>query len=358
MSESTRTIYVAPGYLLFGRDTTLMVQPFDTGKLETTGEAVPAEQVDVNNAGVGVAAGYFSASQNGVLMYTSGRSPVGVQLTWFDRAGKKLDTAGAPGDVGAFSLSPDETRVAFTRPDIQAGRYDLWIRDLARGAESRLTSDDMGDHAVWSADSTHIFYSSRTLNKIYQKAANNTGAEETVEVASKQPMDVSRDGRYLFTVTLGITRIWVLPLFGDRKPFSYLRTEFQENQPRLSPDGRWLAYRSNESKRNEIYVVSFPQPGGKWQSSTDGGRDPVWSRDGRELYYYSLDGKIMTVDIKAGPQFQFGVPKTLFEARISTRNISFEVSKDGRFLLPVLVEQETSKPMTVVLNWPEMLKRK
>jgi Tol biopolymer transport system component len=360
MSESTRTIYVAPGYLLFGRDTALMAQPFDTGKLETTGEAVVvAEQVDVNNAGVGVAAGYFSASQNGVLVYTSGRSPVGVQLTWFDRAGKKLDTAGAPGDLQAFSLSPDGTRVAFARRDIQAGRYDLWTRDLARGAESRLTSGGMGGYAVWSPDGARIFYSSRAVDKIYQKAANNTGVEEVVEAASKLPMDASRDGRYLFTVTVGINRIWVLPLFGDRKPFAYVQTEFQENQPRLSPDGRWLAYRSNGSKRDEIYVVSFPQPGGKWQISTNGGQDPVWSRDGRELYYYSLDGKIMTVDIMARPQFQFGVPKALFEVRIPTNNTtSSAVSEDGRFLLPVIVEQGPAKPMTVVLNWPAMLKKK
>jgi len=141
-----------------------------------------------------------------------------------------------------------------------------------------------------------------------------------------------------------------------------VQTEFQENEPRLSPDGRWLAYRSNESKRSEIYVVSFPQPGGKWQISTTGGREPLWSRDGRELYYYSLDNKIMAVDIKPSvpesPQLQFGVPRTLFEVRIFTNDSpSFDVSKDGRFLLPVLVEQEVSAPMTVVLNWPQLLKK-
>jgi eukaryotic-like serine/threonine-protein kinase len=156
--------------------------------------------------------------------------------------------------------------------------------------------------------------------------------------------------------------IWVLPLFGDRKPFPYLETEFQENEPKLSPDGRWLAYRSNESKRSEIYVVSFPQPGGKWPISTTGGQEPVWSRDGRELYYYSLDNKIMAVDTKpAGPkssQLQFGVPRPLFEVRILTNDSpNFDVSQDGRFLLPALVEQQGSTPMTVVLNWPQLLKK-
>src|SRR5262249_7042613 len=118
MTESTKTIYVAPGYLIFARDRTLMAQPFDPGKLEATGDAVPlAEQVDVNNAGVGVASGYFSASENGVLVYTAGRAPTGVELTWFDRTGKRLDIAGTPGDTGAFALSPDGTHVAFTRRD-------------------------------------------------------------------------------------------------------------------------------------------------------------------------------------------------------------------------------------------------
>jgi eukaryotic-like serine/threonine-protein kinase len=362
------TIYVAPGYLLFVRDGTLMAQPFDRDKLETAGDAVPvAEQVDVSNAGVGATVGYFSASQNGVLAYTSGRALGGVQLTWFDRTGKKLDTVGAPGQLSGFSLSPDGTRVALIRRDPQVGRSDLWIRDLARGAESRLTSSGIGSGPVWSADGTHIFYASRPFDKVYQKAANNTGAEEVLETAARVPVDASRDGRYLFMTTTGNTPktgvdIWVLPLFGDRKAFPYAQTEFQENEPRLSPDGRWLTFRSNESKRSEIYVVSFPQPGGKWQISTNGGEEPVWSPDGRELYYYGLDNKIMAVDIKpsvpGNSQLQFSVPRALFEVRIRTAdNPNLDVSKDGRFLLPVLVEQ-ASTPMTVVLHWPEMLKKR
>lgn len=248
------------------------------------------------------------------------------------------------------------------------GRYDLWTLDLARGTESRLTSSGIGSGPVWSADGTHIFYGSRPFDKIYLKAANNTGTEEVVDVAAMLPMNASRDGRYLFMTAPPATRktgsdIWVLPLFGDRKPFPYLQTEFQENQPGLSPDGRWLAYRSNESKRNEIYVVNFPQPAGKWQISTNGGLEPVWSRDGRELYYYGPDNKIMAVSIKPSvpgdPQLQFGVPRALFEVRISTTpdNTNFDVSKDGRFLLPVLEERPASTPMTVMLNWPELLKK-
>jgi Tol biopolymer transport system component len=367
IAESSRTIYVEQRYLLFARGRTLMAQPFDAAKLETTGEAVPvAEQVDANNAGVGVATGYFSASQSGVLVYTSGRQLGDVQLTWFDRAGHKLGVAGAPGQVANFSLSPDDTHLAFQRRDLQAGQYEVWIRDLVRGPELRFTLNGTGWGPVWSADGTHIFYSSFPFDKIYQKAANNTGVEEVVDAGAKLPADASRDGRFLFITTPGNSQasmnIWVLPLFGDRKPFPYVQTQFQADKPRLSPDGHWLAYRSNESKRSEIYAVSFPQPSEKWPISTNGGQDPAWSRDGRELYYYSADNKIMAVGVQPSvpgrQQSPFGVPKALFEIRKAASDRGFEVSKDGRFLVPTLVEQQTSTPMTVVLNWPEMLKRK
>ena len=245
----------------------------------------------------------------------------------------------------------------------------MWVRDLEHGSESRFTFGGIGSGPVWSADGEHIFYASRPFDKIYRKAANNAGAEELVDVSAKLPADVSRDGRYLFTTTSGNTSktgldIWVLPLFGDRKPFPYVHTEFQEDQPRLSPDGHWLAYRSNESKRSEVYVVSFPQPGEKWQISNSGGQSPVWSRNGRELYYYSTGAKIMAVEIKpaipGSRQFKFGAPKPLFDVRLATTSdgSKFDVSRDGRFLLPALEEREASTPMTVVLNWPELLKKK
>jgi eukaryotic-like serine/threonine-protein kinase len=359
---ATSAIYVNPGYLLYVRDGTLMAQPFDADKLETTADAVPVEeQVDVANIGV-ANLGFFSASQNGVLLYSSGSRTGNAQLTWFDRTGKKLDTAGAPGYLQWFSLSPDGTRLALTRRDSQGGNFDIWTRDLAHGSESRLTFEGDNHFPVWSADGSRIFFVRFDSRKIYQKAANGTGTEEVVDAAGRAPTDVSRDGRYLFMMTPNTTQtgshIWVLPLFGDRKPFPYVATEFGDAWPNLSPDGRWLAYLSTESKRAEIYVVSFPQPGGKWQISTNGGIDPVWSRDGRELYYYSLDGKIMAVEIKPGAQFQFGVPKPLFAINLASTNVSFDVSKDGRFLLPVLVQQQGSSLMNVVLNWPQMLKAK
>ena len=360
----TRAIYVNPGYLMFVRDRTLMAQPFSASKLETTGDAVPvAEQVDTFTA-VGPALGHFSASQNGVLMYTAGSAAGNVQLTWFDRTGKNLGTEGAPGNLEWFSLSPDGASIALTRRDPQNSRYDIWTRDLVHQPESRLTTTANNRFPVWSADGTRIFFISDRdgAYKIYQQAANGTGQAEVVSPVGIAPTDASRDGRYLLAVTSNAypktgNDVWVLPLFGDRKAFPYLATEFAEVWPRLSPDGRWLAYQSNATKRMEVYVVSFPQPGGKWQVSTNGGIDPVWSRDGRELYYYSADNKITVVDIKPGSQFQYGEPKALFEFNISRTNTSFDVSKDGRFLLPALAEQAAAAPMTVVLNWPQLLKK-
>ena len=360
----TRVIYANPGYLLFVRDRTLLAQPFNASKLATTGDAVPvAEQADSFTV-QGVTLGHFSASQNGVLMYTSGGASGGVQLTWFDRTGKKLGTAGEPANLQWFSISPDGTSVAVTRQDPQSGKFDIWTRDLVHQSESRLTSTGNSSFPVWSADGSHIFFTSDRdgSSKIYQQAANGTGQAELVEAAYRAPIDASRDGRYLLTLTPSSTPktgndVWVLPLFGDRKSFPYVETEFTELWPRLSPDGHYLAYMSNESKQYEIYVVSFPELGFKKTISTDFGAAPVWSRDGRELYY-AANNQIMAVDIKPGPPFQFGVPKALFPiGSIATYNVSLDVSKDGRLLLPLVSDQASTVPMTAVLNWPQLLKK-
>jgi Tol biopolymer transport system component len=361
----TRAMYVNPGYLLFVRQGALMAQRFDASKIESTADAIPvAERVDSYTPGQ-AALGHFSASQNGVLMYTSGGAGGDVQLTWFDRTGKKLETVGTPGLLRYFSLSPDETTIAFSRGDSQTNHFDLWTRDLVHGgAESRLTFAGSTRGAVWSADGKHVFFLSDRdgVNKVYQKAANNSAPEEAVEGGNSLPTDASRDGRYLFTTTPGNTSntgfdIWVVPLLGDRKARPYIQTQFAESNARLSPDGRWLAYQTNQSKRSEIWVVSFPNQGGQWQVSTDGGRDPVWSRDGGELYYYSADNKIMAAAVKPGAGFRFDTPKPLFAVRLVVANVSFDVTKDGRFLVPAQAEQ-SAEPMTVVLNWPEILKKK
>jgi len=205
-----------------------------------------------------------------------------------------------------------------------------------------------------------------TVGHPFQKATSGTAQDEVLSKPLGEPPqntrvdDWSRDGRYIILTAISPkTRndIWVMPTFGDRKPFPYLQTEFNEQYARLSPNGQWLAYTSGESKRNEIYVQTFPTPGGKWQVSTNGGTRPVWSRDGKELYFIGADGKMMAVEVKGGAKFEAGLPKPLFDARIAGGGTWFDVSKDGRFLIPVQPEQAANAPMTVVVNWTAALKK-
>jgi serine/threonine-protein kinase len=194
----------------------------------------------------------------------------------------------------------------------------------------------------------------------YAKAANGVAAAEALDKDPRRMriVDWSRDGRYIIEESADRTTladIWVTPQFGDKKMFAYLNSEYAETNAKLSPNGQWLAYTSNESKRNEVYVQTFPEHGGKWQISTSGGGYPVWSRDGHELYFIG-DQKLMAVEIKGdGKNFQASVPKLLFEM---PAHAQFDVSKDGRFLMQVPVERAaTHVPLTVVVNWPAAVKK-
>lgn len=280
------------------------------------------------------------------------------------------------------SISADGNTVAIDRIDQQTGFYDIWLHDLVRGTASRFTFNSKNNEGPqWSPDDSHIaFFSTRDgSNNVYQKATNGAAQDEALDKSAlnKVAEDWSRDGRYIVELITNAPKtgydIWILPMFGDRKPFPYLQTEFNEHTPKLSPDGHWLAYASNETKRDEVYVQTFPNPGGKWQISTDGGSHPVWSRDGKELFFIGgrtsttaglgLDQKMMVTEIKAdttasGVRFQASVPKVLFDTHLAPNLTEyFDVSKDGRFLMPVVAEQAASVPITVVVNWTAGLKK-
>jgi Tol biopolymer transport system component len=363
IAAASYAAYVAPGYLLFLRGRTLMAQPFDASKLQTTGSAAPAaEQVDYS-ASVPGQFGQFGASQNGVLAYTSGALSGGAQITWFDRSGKALGTVGPPGNISSASLSPDGATVATDLLDPQSENRELWLHDLARGTATRLTFTGPSERPIWSPDGTRIaFFGQRDgVRRLYEKAANSTGPEAVLEESAKSPDDWSRDGRYLITENLSADRtadeVWIHPFFGQQKPFAYLQTQFGAGSAKLSPNGQWLAYQSNESRRYEVYVVSFPTPGFRQQMSSNGGTAPVWSKDGRELYFIGADEKMMSVDIKAGAKFEAGIPKTLFNIRLAPGDPTFDVSKDGRFLIPARVDQPSTVPITVMVNWQAGLKK-
>jgi serine/threonine protein kinase/Tol biopolymer transport system component len=359
LATATNAIYVSPGYLLFMRDGILMAQPFNADKVQATGDAFPvAEQIDI---GPGIS-GLFASSQNGVLAYLSG-SAAGEKLMWFDRSGKPLGTLGPPSSTNP-AISQNGTTVAAQILDSQRGQSDIWLYELLRGTASRFTfGPQASNFPVWSPDGKYIAFRSTRDGPggLHQKSTTGTAREEVLDESSanKHPDDWSRDGRYIIEEVAGTkgSDIWILPLFGDRKPLPYLETAFNESYAKLSPDGHWLAYVSDESKRNEVYVQTFPMPGTKWQISKNGGSYPVWSRDGKELFFIGADQAMMSVEVKGGAQFEASEPNTLFETRLGS-NPQFDVSKDGRFLIPTLPEQASSAPISIVINWTAALNKK
>jgi len=352
-----------PGDLLFLQGSTLLAQPFDAWSFELGGDPVAlAEQIGTLGS-----YGFFSASASGTLAYrVSGVDANNRQLIWYDRQGKALGAVGPPVEVSRVAISPDGNAVAMDRFDRQAGLSDIWVRDMSRNTDSRLTYGPLSSTTpVWSADGSKIAFSSNRTGSfnVYEKNASGVGQEDVLDKDQrvKVARDWSHDGQYLVeevdrSAKAGIA-VWVLPLFGDRKPVPYLQSVFDESFPKVSPNGQWLAYQSNETKRNEIYVQSFPKSGGKWQVSNDGGTSPVWSRDGKELFFLAANGKMMAVDVRngAGNKFDYGLAKPLFDFPNGT--FSFDVSRDGRFLIPAPVEQTSGAPITMVVNWAAGLKR-
>ena len=361
----SQTTYIPPGYLLYVRDGTLMAHSFDGKRLELSGDPFPiAEQVSFN-PGAGYAA--FSASENGVLAYRPGSSTAISQLTWFDRSGRQLGTVGPPGVYLNPNLSPDGKRVAVEQ--FASGSRDIWIVDVERGSASRFTFNSAPESdPLWSPNGESIVYALN--NNIYQKPSSGAGSEEVLlkNAVGTSIWDWSSDGRYIAYRPLEATDIWFLPLFGDRKPFGLMQTEYNEILAQISPNGIWIAYASNESGRYELYVQSFPNPGGKWQVTSNGGLFPRWRRDGKELFYMiPADQKLMAVPVRGGESLEMGTPQALFETRTvegaATRPgllQQYDVSPDGqRFLMNVPVGGAATSPsITVVLHWLAGLKKK
>jgi Tol biopolymer transport system component len=359
-------LYAAPGYLLFRREATLIAQAFNADKLQVTGEPVPiAEPVAFDAASFQT---LFSVSETGMLAYSVGGS-IKTQLVWIDRSGKQTGFIEQPGYYFRPALSPDEKRVAVDNVDMQGNR-DIWIIEFGRGNTTRFTFDPALElQSVWSPDGSRVAFASNRAGTLdlYQRSASGTGPEELLLQTElpKTPMDWSRDGRYLlYQVTDPKTQsdLWVLPMAGDAKPFPLLQTQFNERVPRLSRDGRWIAYTSDESGAWEVYVQTFPPAGGKWQISTNGGYNPDWRGDGKELFYVSADKKMTAVEVKGdGTTFQRGVPKPLFDLRIPNFfdiRARFAVTADGqKFLINNFVGENSAAPIAVVLNWTADLKR-
>ena len=367
LEADSNAIY-AQGYLLFLRETTLMAQPFDAKRLTLTGEAAPvAEQVPRWTT---TEYGLFSASETGLLAYQAGAEFDNLRLTWMDRSGKRLSTAGDPGNLGWMELSPDQKSAAVQVTE--RNNTDIWIYDLARGLRTRFSFDPAAEReAVWSPDGRIVLFNSDRKGRfdLYRKASDGTGAEELLysDGLDKYPNSWSPDGKFLLYSAIDPKTgygIWVLPLGAGAKPYPWLQTRFFERNAQFSPDGRWVAYHSNESGRDEIYVIPFRPgggaPGGKRQVSTAGGTLPRWRRDGKELFYIGLDQKLMAAEVGAkGGTFENGPVSALFGPLISGRGFLYDVAADGqRFLAVVPPEQGTNaEPLTVVQNWTAGLKK-
>lgn len=410
--SDSRAMYAAPGYLLFNRGNTVFAQPFDARTLALTGEAirvadgVPVMAVGPNSTASNTRFANFSVSQTGVLIYRTGANlasnPTSTDeqrsLVWIDRNGTRVGEVGPPAAYIGLDLSPDGKRFAVHRHEGAGG--DSWVFDMAQGRMQRLTFDAGQDNQspVWSPDGTRVAFASRRNNKwgVYVKLVDGAAMEEliTESDAMKAPQSWSPDGKLLvYFQGGGSADVWAVPVTGDRKPFPVLESRFNELFPQVSPDGKWMAYQSNETGRPEIYVKQFPEGPGKSQVSTDGGQFPRWRRDGKELYFV-VPPNVMSVGLQAvGSTIQAGIPQTLFglggnPSAVLTHSAyhRYAVSADGqRFLIsqpgtvgPLaagglaenlasiadrggnVVGSTSTAPnaVTVVLNWPQALKQK
>ena len=357
--------FAAPDHLLFVRDDTLLAQPFDPASAEVKGEAVPlAEQLGSNGVGLSD----FSASDDGTLVYRSGWTAQ-RRLVWVDRTGHEIGDAAAPAVYRDSALSPDGKLLAVGIEDARSDNRDIWLVDLARGVSSRFTFDAARDSSpVFSPDGKTIVFGSNRGGGSYdlyaKDAAGGGAAQELLKTEiSVTPCDWSRDGHWL--AFHGPSKdtgwdVWVLAMDGPEqgKAIPFVQGQFTEALPRFSPDGRWIVYMSNESGQFEVYVKPFPGPGGKWQVSTDGGREPQWSADGKEIVYVAEGGTLVSVPVTTGTTFTASKPHELFPVRLQPITIRnrWLVAPDGqRFLLLEPEGTSRSLPMTVVLNWAATL---
>lgn len=352
--------YVPSGHLLYIRDGALMAQRFDAAAATPLGEPViVAPDVAVPDFLNGA---MVSGSSTGILAFGGGRT--GGRLVWFDRSGGKLDSIDAPTVLHNPMLSSDQRYlIADTSGELNPDLAGIWSLDLERGSRTRAGA---GGTPLWSPDAARIAFASsvKGLGSLNVRSATDPG-DSTALLTTADTIglnDWSRDGRYIVYISNSAATkkdLWLLPMFGDHTPIPFLRTPFEELQGRISPDGRWLAYTSDESGTWEVYVQSFPVAGTKHVVSTGGGGEPQWRADGRELYYISLNNTLMAADVISQPAWQNSRPRPLFKPPISgdlTRyRARYQASTDGRRFLFDAMDDDPSKRATIVVNWSALV---
>ncbi|HSA91934.1 MAG TPA: protein kinase [Terriglobales bacterium] len=362
----------ASGYLLFQSQATLVAQPFNPSSGVLSGEPMPvAERVQYDS---GIWRSLFTVSENGLLAYQGGSARLGTELVWFDRTGKQVGRVAERERYADPRLSPDGKRLAVTVGDPLA---NIWVFDLVRGTKTRLTFDNAThNYPSWSPDGSRIAFASFVGpfagaglgSSLHTKASNGTGQDELL-LASEQGFgssypEFSPDGRYLvYQRASGPTgsSVWAVPVSGEKKPFPVAQPQSPQNavfDQRISPDGRWLAYTSNDSGADEIYVTPFPAGGGRWQITTNGGDRVAWRGDGKELYYWGNDQMLTAVEVNPqGSEFQVGATKPLFRLSAPAVGMPYDVSSDGQRFLVNYLHEDSSTPLTLVVNWTTALKK-
>jgi len=351
-------------FLLYVRETTLMAQPFDTEKLQLTGE--PLRVADGVNYDSGTWRSVITASQNGRICFEPAVAGIGGQLTWVNRSGKTLRTVGERSNSFWLRLSPDGKRLAIVSGDPM---NDLWIYELGRDIKTRATiRAQITSAPVWSPDGRSLAYSTTGTSSyslwIKQADAPGNGRMVLEDKEGFFPTDWSVDGKYLLYEkgNLGETHVWALKLGGDNKPFPIANTPYWEGSGTFSPDGRWVAFVSHESGRGEVYVTPFPAVGVKWQISSKGGTQPHWRRDGKELFYISPEEELMAARVN-GAEGRLHVQDVnpLFRVNLLTGPRSefyaYDASADGQSFLINRSGDTESPPITLVINWTTDLKK-
>jgi Tol biopolymer transport system component len=365
---NTSAGYAPSGHLFFVRDRTLMAQRFNVKRLELEGDPVPlAEKVayDFN-----FSKGDFSLSANGVLAYKQGTSAsADTQIAWYDRTGKKLSDVTTTGTADFPTLSPNAKVAAFGSFD-QNG-WTIWLQDLVRNVKTRFSFSPASVGPVWSPDGKQIVFAvtKGDTSQLFIKPADGSRPEQPIAMEGisssfvRVPLAWSPNGRYLLyrEGKSGLPEIWALPMTGEPKPFPVAQVpNYHLLWADFSPDGKWFVYQSDESGRNQVYAAPFPGPGSRWQISSESGTQPLWR--GNEVLFWNA-GQMWAADIHAvGNGLQLGTPHALFV--LPTASImgqlrhSYDVTRDGkRFLISTGAQTQSGTPITLVLNWPEELKK-
>jgi serine/threonine protein kinase/Tol biopolymer transport system component len=351
----------ANGFLLFVRDDTLMAQGFDAERLELTDEPRPlAEQLMIG--GAPSAGGVYAVAQSGVLVYRAGVLAKS-ELVWLDSDGRELGTLGEPGGFSYLQLSPDQRQLAVSVTDDAGRTRDVWLYDTTRGARTRLTAEPSDDFsAVWAPGGDRLAFTGRRTGdlglNLYETSTSGVGGEkrlldrEGVEI----PSTWSPDGQFLlFQTPSPGADIMSVSLAADAQVAPFAATRFTEGSAQFSPDGRWVAYSSNETGRTEVYVVPFRRAGPRVPVSTDGGGSPRWRHDGRELFYIRGDNTLIAVTLRAADSsIEVVAARPLFQTGFHGTVFPYAVASDGRFLVNRSVD-DAAPPITLVVNWPAAL---